>query len=122
MSVLGTLVIQGSSATFAFFMGIASWAILLWASVIGYKLCSPSYKLSDEEYKKVGIRIYLIIAAFILFFFVGFVVGLALAVILLATLWGLKRNYDEWDWDNSNPIFDGTSANETNVTDPSNPS
>ena len=122
LSVLGTLVIQGGSATFAFVMGIVSWAILLWASVIGYILCGPSYKLYEEEYKKVGTRIYLIIAAFVLFFFVGFVIGLVLSVILLATLWGLKRNYDEWDWDNTNPVTHDTSANEANVTDKTHPS
>src|SRR5688572_7192944 len=121
VSVLGTLVIQGGSATFAFFMGIVSWAFLLWASVIGYKLCSPSYKLYEDEYKKVGIRIYLIIAAFVLFFFVGFVIGLVLSVILLATLWGLKGNYDEWEWNNSNPIVDDTLANEAKVTDTTHP-
>jgi hypothetical protein len=102
LSVIAALVIQKSLGTLAFIMGIISWAILLWASIIGYKLCS-SYKLYDEEYKKVGIRIYLIIIAFILFFFVGLIVGLALSVILLSTLWALKKNYDEWD--NSEPLI-----------------
>jgi len=103
LSVLGTLVIQGSVATFSFFMGIVSWAILLWASVIGYQLCGPTYKLYEDEYKKIGIRIYLVIAAFVLFFFVGLIIGLVLSVVLLGTLWGLKSGYDEWDWDNSSP-------------------
>ena len=101
LSVLGTLVIKGNAATFSFIMGIVSWAILLWASVIGYQLCGPSYKLYEDEYKKIGIRIYLVIAAFVLFFFVGLIIGLVLSVILLGTLWGLKSGYDEWDWDNS---------------------
>jgi hypothetical protein len=100
-NVLGTLFIQGSMATFSFFMGIVSWAILLWASVISYQLCGTSYKLDGDDYKKIGIRIYLIIAAFILFIFVGLILGLVLSVILLGTLWGLKSGYDEWDWDNS---------------------
>lgn len=100
-SILGTFFIQGSSATFSFFIGIISWAILLWASVIGYQLCGSSYNLYEDEYKKIGIRIYLIIAAFVLFFFVGLVIGLVLSVILLGTLWGLKSGYDEWDWDSS---------------------
>lgn len=76
------------------------WVILLWASIIGYQLCT-SYKLDEEEYKKVGIRVYLIIVAFVLFFFVGLVIGLALSFILFATLWALKRNYDEWESSNS---------------------
>ena len=76
------------------FMGVLSWGLLLWASWIGYKL--SSYKLYVEEYKKVGIRIYLIIGAFFLFFFVGLMIGFILSVILLATLWGLKRNCDDW--------------------------
>ena len=122
LSVFGTLVIQGNSATFAFFMGIVSWAILLWASVIGYILCGPSYKLSEEEYRKVAIRIYLIIAAFALFFFVGLVIGLVLSVLLLGTLWGLKSNYDEWDWNTSIPTVPDTSANNAQSTETPHPS
>jgi|YelNatPaOPRAMG01_1025707.scaffolds.fasta_scaffold03531_21 hypothetical protein len=114
LSVLGTLVIEGGSATLAFFMGILSWAILLWASIIGYKLCT-SYKLYDEEYKKVGQRIYAIVIAFILFFFVGLIAGLAISVIILSTLWGLKRNYDEWE--NNEPITYEVSSSETNTND-----
>ena len=99
-SVLGTLFIKGDTETFAFIMGIVSWAILLWASIIGYKLCT-AYTLYEDEYKKVGYRIYAIIIAFILFFFVGLIAGLVISVILLSTLWGLKRNYDEWDYSDS---------------------
>jgi hypothetical protein len=95
-SIIATLAVQTSFGTLAFIIGIISWAILLWASIIGYKLCS-SYKLYDEEYKKVGIRIYAIIIAFVLFFFAGIIAGLAISVILLSTLWALKKNYDEWD-------------------------
>ena len=76
------------------YMGVLSWGLLLWASWIGLKL--SSYKLYPEEYKKIAIRIYLIIGAFFLFFFVGLMIGFILSVILLATLWGLKRNYDDW--------------------------
>jgi hypothetical protein len=76
------------------YIGVLSWGLLLWASWIGFKL--SSYKLYPEEYKKVAIRIYLIIGAFFLFFFVGLMIGFVLSVILLATLWGLKRNYDDW--------------------------
>lgn len=95
LSVLGllfSLVLARQSGAFA--LGALSWVLLLWASFLGFKLAG--YKLYDEEYKKVGIRIYLIISAFGLFLFVGLVVGLVLAVALLGTLWGLKRNYDEW--------------------------
>ncbi|RZL11427.1 MAG: hypothetical protein EOO62_12370 [Hymenobacter sp.] len=95
LSVLGlllSLVLARQSGTLA--LGAVSWALLLWASFLGFKLAG--YKLYAEEYKKVGFRIYLIIAAFGLFLFVGVVVGLALAVALLGALWGLKRNYDEW--------------------------
>ena len=95
-SIAGSILLKQSVNSLGFFLGIFSWALLLWAPIIGYKLCT-SYTLYEEEYKKVGIRIYLIIAAFILFFFVGITIGLVLAVILFATLWGLKRNYDEWD-------------------------
>jgi hypothetical protein len=113
-SVLGTWLMQGERTTFAFFMGIVSWAILLWASIIGYKLCS-SYKLYDDEYKKVGLRIYAIIVAFILFFFVGLIAGIAISVIILSTLWGLKRNYDEWDYSDS--VTDDTTTQNTSTND-----
>lgn len=102
LSVAGTLFTTGGT-TIAFLFGLLIWGLLLWAAILGYKL-TTSYKLYDEEYKKVGIRIYAIIIAFFLFFFVGLIVGLAIAVIILATLWGLKRNYDEWD--NSDTMLD----------------
>ena len=100
ISILGTFFLTQASYTVGFFLGIVSWSLLLWASIIGYKLCT-SYELYEDEYKKVAIRIYLILVAFILFFFVGLVIGLALSVGLLATLWALKRNYDEWEYNNT---------------------
>ncbi len=100
ISILGTFLLTQSGSTLAFIVGMISWAFLVWASIIGYKLCS-SYKLYEEEYKKVGIRIYLIIIAFVLFFFAGLIIGFALSVILLGALWGLKRNYDEWEYNNT---------------------
>ena len=75
-------------------LSVVSWALLLWAAYLGLRL--TSYKLYEDEYKKVGIRIYLIILAFAAFLFVGVTVGLVLAVVLLGALWGLKKNYDEW--------------------------
>jgi len=77
-----------------FLLGAISWVLLLWASFLGYQLAG--YKLYKDEYKKVGLRIYLIIVAFALFLIYGVVAGIVLSVGLLATLWGLKRNYDEW--------------------------
>lgn len=100
ISVQGTFLLTRAGYSMGFFLGIVSWAILLWASIIGYKLCT-SYKLYEDEYQKVGIRIYLIIVAFILFFFVGLVLGLVLSVVLLAALWSLKKNYDEWEYNNT---------------------
>ena len=117
ISVAGAFLLTQTQYGFAFFLGIVSWIILLWASIIGYKLCS-SYKLYEDEYKKVGIRIYLIIAAFVLFFFVGLVIGLILSVILLGTLWSLKRNYDEWDNTDTNYSTETVDATEpANTTD-----
>lgn len=95
LSVLGLLVsLFLARHSGMFLLGVLSWAFLLWASYLGYQLAG--YQLYPAEYKKVGIRIYLIIAAFGLFMVVGIVVGLGLSVVLLATLWGLKRNYDDW--------------------------
>ena len=78
-----------------FFLGVLSWAILLWASIIGFQL--SKYPLQNDEYRKVGLRIYLIIAAFAVFIFANVLVGLLVAVVLLSTLWAMKKNYDEWD-------------------------
>jgi hypothetical protein len=121
ISIIGTLVLTHSQYGFAFFLGIVSWAFLLWASIIGYQLCS-SYKLYEDEYKKVGIRIYLIIVAFFLFFFVGLILGLALSVILLGALWALKRNYDEWEESNTPyaPEIPTTTLPTSNTDNPSN--
>ena len=88
----GVMMTQASGM---FFLGVLSWAILLWASILGFRL--SGYPLNDDDYKKVAIRVYLIIAAFGLFMVVGVVVGLFISVALLATLWGMKRNYDEWN-------------------------
>lgn len=109
ISILGAVLLTQTQTQIglAFVMGVVSWALLLWASIIGFQLCSR-YKLYEDEYKKVGIRIYLIIVAFILFFFIGLVIGLILAVILLGALWALKRNYDEWEENNTPYIPEGT--------------
>lgn len=103
LSVIGlllSLLMVGKSGSFI--MGVVSWSLLLWASYLGFQL--SSYKLYEDEYKKVGFRIYAIIAAFIAFLSFGLIVGMILAVVLLASLWGLKKNYDEWT--NSQPLED----------------
>jgi hypothetical protein len=100
LSAVALVFFKGDVSLFAI-IGIISWALLLWASYIGFRL--TFYKLYEDEYKKVGIRIYLIIGAFILFFFVGFVLGLALSIGLLASLWALKSNYDDWNNDPDAP-------------------
>ena len=87
--------IMMTQASGMFFLGVLSWAILLWASIIGFKL--SGYPLNDDDYKKVALRVYLIIAAFALFMVVGVVFGLIISVALLASLWGMKKNYDEWN-------------------------
>jgi hypothetical protein len=74
--------------------GIVSWGLLTWAAIISYKLCS--YKLYEEEYKKVGIVVFCIIIASVIFLFIGLVIGGIISIILLARVWSLKRNYDEW--------------------------
>ncbi|MDJ0364036.1 hypothetical protein QMK33_02645 [Hymenobacter sp. H14-R3] len=96
ISILATFVQPGVA------LSIVSWALLLWAAYLGFRL--TAYKLYEDEYKKVGLRIYAIIVAFIAFLFVGVTVGLVLAVVLLGALWGLKKNYDEWQ--HSHPAED----------------
>ena len=97
LSVLGLLLsrVIMTRASGLFFLGAMSWVLLLWASIIGYQL--SRYPLDGEECKKVGLRIYLIIGAFGFLWFLGPLVDLLVSVSLLATLWGLKRNYDEWN-------------------------
>ncbi|GAA4050388.1 hypothetical protein GCM10022409_41450 [Hymenobacter glaciei] len=97
VGLLLSLLLIGKSGTFI--MGLFSWGLLLWASYIGFQL--SSYKLYEDEYKKIAYRIYAIIAAFIAFLCFGLITGLVLAVVLLSSLWGLKKNYDEWT--NSQP-------------------
>jgi hypothetical protein len=98
ISIFGS--VEATGYRFSFFMAIFSWVFLLWGSFIGFQL--SSYTLHKEEYTKVGIRLLLIIAAFMLFFYVGIVAGLIISVILVSTLWGLKRNYDDWEQKKSN--------------------
>ena len=101
-TIVSVFVIPGDTFNFAFFLGVISLAILFWASIIGYQL-SASYKLDEEQYKKVGIRIYIIIVAFILLLFVGLTIGLIISISIFVTLWALKSNYD--DWKRSEPEF-----------------
>jgi membrane protease YdiL (CAAX protease family) len=109
LSVFGLLIslfIAKQSGSGLFALGAVSWLFLLAASYFGFRLAA--YKLYEDEYKKVGLRIYLIIGSFGLFLFVGVAIGFVLSVALLGTLWGLKRNYDEWvpsseESDNENP-------------------
>lgn len=115
ISILGSFLLTPTEYSLAFFMGIVSWGLLLWASIIGFKLCN-SYKLYDDEYKKVGIRIYLIIVAFILFFFVGLIIGLVLSVALLSTLWALKSNYDDWEYQNTPYVPEEVKTFETGIS------
>jgi hypothetical protein len=112
LSIVGTLLVQGTGV--AFFIGCISWAILTWASIIGYKV--SSYKLYAEDYKKIGIRIYAIILSFLLFFFVGLMVGLIISVALLATLWGLKSNYAEWIYSEEALTTEITADSQTETT------
>jgi hypothetical protein len=114
LSVLGLLLslLFVTKAVLFFVMGIISWGLLFWASLIAFKL--SSYKLYENEYKKVGICTYLIILAFILFLFVGLIIGFALSVILLSRLWGLKRNYDEWDHSDKMILVDEPANDMTN--------
>jgi hypothetical protein len=103
LSILGTFLGEGGgSISFAFILGIVSWSILLWSGIIATQLCS-SYQLYAEQYKKVGYCVYAIIVTFVLFLFVGLVLGIVLSIIIFGTLWSLKSNLD--DWANSHPDF-----------------
>jgi hypothetical protein len=103
LSILGTVMGEAAgTSTLAFILGIISWSILLWSGIIATQLCS-SYKLYEEQYKKVGYCVYAIIVTFVLFLFVGLVLGIVLSVIIIGTLWSLKSNLD--DWANSHPDF-----------------
>jgi len=75
-------------------LGMFSWALLLWASFLAFRL--SSYPLHPHDLKKLAIRVYLILAAFAVFLTLGVVLGLVFSVAMLAALWGMKRNYDEW--------------------------
>jgi hypothetical protein len=80
--------------SFAAIFSCVSWAILLWASYLGFRLAS--YKLQENEFKQVALRIYLIIGAALVSAFTGVLIGIVISVILLATLYSLKSNYDSW--------------------------
>lgn len=85
-----------STVSFRFVIGCISWILLLWSSVVGYQI-TRIYNLYEDEYKKVGYRIYAIIAAFILFLTIGLIGGIFISVYILSTIRGLKKNYDEWN-------------------------
>ena len=118
-SILITFFLMQEGGSLKPLLSVVSWVLLLWASIIGFKLCTK-YELYEEEYKKVGIRIYLIIIAFILFFFVGLMIGLLLSVLLLSALWGLKSNYDDWAYQNTTYVPEETDTIKSNVTNTDN--
>ncbi len=97
LSIIGLLLsfLLFKYSRFAAAMGVCSWGILIWASIIGYKL--SKYKLYEEEYKKVGLRVYAIIICFMIFLFFEVIVGFIISVLILSTLWALKSNYDDWE-------------------------
>ena len=78
------------------YLRFATWFFFIWAGISGYLICTK-YDIYEEEYEAIGLRIYLIIVAFILYWYVGLVVGLAISVVLFTAIWSKKRNYDEWD-------------------------
>jgi len=112
ISILSSFLLIDPNQTIHFLFGILSWIILLSTSIVGYILCRR-YKLYEDEYKKVGIRIYLVIIAFFLFFFVGLIVGLIISVSLLATVLALKLNYDDWENKYGKEINDAANTDET---------
>jgi hypothetical protein len=75
------------------FLGIISWTMMLGASYIGYRL--SGYKLDGEAYRKVGLRVYFIVAAFGVLVFAGLLMGFILSAVMLATFWSLKNYHDE---------------------------
>lgn len=103
ISVLGAFLIEnGGATTVSFYLGIVSWGLLLWSSIIATKLCS-GYQLYEEHYRKIGYCVYAIVVTFVLFLFVGLVLGIVLTIIIFGTLWSLKSNMDEYV--NSHPDF-----------------
>ena len=87
--------VTDSGLPFRFVLGCISWGMLLWASIIGYQITSK-YNLYEDEYKKVGYRIYAIIVAFVLFLTIGLIGGILISLYILGTIRGLKQNYDQW--------------------------
>jgi hypothetical protein len=103
ISVLGAFLIENrGSITVSFVLGIISWGLLLWSGIIATRLCS-GYQLYEEQYRKIGYCVYAIVVTFVLFLFVGLVLGIVLSVIIFGTLWALKSNMD--DWAGSHPEF-----------------
>lgn len=78
-----------------YYLGLVSWVLLIWASYLGIRM--GSYKLYPGEYRKLALRIILVIVAAGIGLITGYVTGLIIAVIIWASLWSLKRNYDDRD-------------------------
>lgn len=104
LSIIGIIALNQQVSALVFGMGVVTWGLLLWSSIIAYQLTNK-YALDADEIKKVGIRVYIVIVAFILFLLVGLVAGLILSVYVLSGLWGMKKNYDEWAVDQP-PMID----------------
>jgi hypothetical protein len=104
LSIIAIIALDQQFSALVFGMGVVTWGLLFWSSILAYQL-SSKYALDADEIKKVGIRVYIIIAAFILFLLFGLVAGLILSIYVLSGLWGMKKNYDEWATDQP-PMID----------------
>jgi hypothetical protein len=95
--LVSSFFIEGiGNSVFGLLFTTSGSALLFWGGLLAFKMCS-SYNLYEEEYKKIGIRVIMIIIASIIIIFVGLPFALFIAAAIVAGIWSVKKNTDEWN-------------------------
>ena len=74
---------------------IFKWLFMIFAGYLGWRL--SSYKLYDEEIKKITLRLAISPIIAIVLLFLSGLIALIIAVVYMGWLYTVKSNYDDWD-------------------------
>lgn len=98
ISALLSLVIA-LTQTASYYLAVASWVTLTYASYCAMKL--TGYDIYESDMRKLGWNIYLLFAIFISFLFIGLSVGPLIALAVTARLHFQRTTLEEWMRENA---------------------
>lgn len=95
VSLFGLLLQIASNELGLFGFEVLKWLLCLYSGYLGFRL--SSYKLYDDEIKKVTLRLALSPVIAISLLLIMGMVGLVIAVVYAGYLYSIKSNYDSWE-------------------------